>query len=510
MLGDEVVGWVASYVHPTGRESGATDAPPVRRPAIAPGPCPNVGRVSPDPRLPARRAKVVCTLGPASTDAEVIDALVDAGMDVARLNLSYGGPEEHARATRRVRVAARRHGRTIAVLADLAGPKIRVGAIDGERQVSPGDVLRFLDAGLEPQGPDELPTTYAGLSADVRVEDSILLRDGAIPADVVAVDPGVVTARIAVPGTIKTGSGINLPDTLVSAPPLGDDDAEALRAALDYGVDLVALSFVRSPDDVVPVREAMAAHGRRVPIIAKIEKPSAVQDLGAVIDAFDGVMVARGDLGVELDLALVPMVQKRIVSECRRAAKPVIVATEMLESMTSASRPTRAEASDVVNAVLDGADALMLSAETSIGTDPVRAVATMDRLIRIAERDGPGSPPRPPVELDADESTVLAAIELADRCRAEAIVVVTRTGSTALRVAAHRPSSRLIVFAPDDLSEPWTLLWGAEVADYLPPGAPLPDDLRGALADEFGVAADAPVVVVTGSQPGATDLVWRT
>ncbi|HSL59754.1 MAG TPA: pyruvate kinase, partial [Acidimicrobiales bacterium] len=386
--------------------------------------------------------------------------------------------------------------------------KIRVGQIEGERRVGAGDELRFVDEGVPLSTPDDVPTTYAGLSSDVRPGDDLLLRDGAIPTTVMAVEPGTVTVRVVAGGTIRTGSGINLPDSPISAPALSDDDAAALRSALDDGVDLVALSFVRSPDDVEPVRAAMAEHGRVVPIIAKIEKPEAVEQIDAVVAAFDGVMVARGDLGVELDLALVPMIQKRIITACRHAAKPVIVATEMLESMTSASRPTRAEASDVVNAVLDGADALMLSAETSMGIDPVRAAITMDRLVRIAERDGPRPAPRR-VDDDPDEATVAAAIALAERCAAEAIVVITRTGSSARRVAAHRPDARLLVFSPDELSEPWTVLWGAEVVDRLLPGSPLPDDLRGALTADFDLAADAAVVVVTGSVPGATDLVWR-
>jgi pyruvate kinase len=342
----------------------------------------------------------------------------------------------------------------------------------------------------------------------VAVGDPVLLRDGTIRALVRSVGEGVVSARVVVPGTVRTGSGLNLPGSEVSTPTLTAKDVADLEAALDYGADLVALSFVRSPHDVDAVRAVMDRVGRRVPVIAKIEKPQAVERIDAIIAAFDGVMVARGDLGVEVDLTRVPLIQKSIVDRCRRGAKPVIVATEMLETMVDRSRPTRAEASDVVNAVLDGADALMLSAETSIGIDPRRATRTMHDLIVTAERDGPPLRPRTLPAGDVDEAVVAGAVDMARALSATAIVVVTGTGRTAQRVAAHRPSMRILVVGRGARPEPSLLLWGTETCNRWVGSDPLGAELRPLLADHFGVDAGDTLVVVTGERPGSTNLVW--
>jgi pyruvate kinase len=466
------------------------------------------------PAVLARRAKVVCTLGPASTDAATIQALVAAGMDVARLNLSYGRAEDHAAVAQRVREVAADAGRPVAVLADLQGPKIRIGALDGERRLEVGQLVQLADAdaageaGATGSEGEILATTHQALSRDARPGDPLLLRDGTIRTTVESVADGVVTVRVVVGGTVKTGSGINLPSSDVTAPALTAKDAADLEAALRFGADLVALSFVRSPDDAVAVRAVMDRVGRRVPVIAKIEKPQAVERIDALVQAFDGVMVARGDLGVEIDLTRVPLIQKAVVDRCRYWAKPVIVATEMLESMIDRSRPTRAEASDVVNAVLDGADALMLSAETSMGVDPVRAARTMSQLIETAERDGPPLRPRSFPHGDLAEAVVAGAVEIAGAIGAAAIVVVTGTGSTAQRVAAHRPDTRIVVIGRGAVPEPSLLLWGTETGRSQVGPEALAADLRPLLAAHHDVGPHDTLVVVTGERPGSTNLVW--
>jgi pyruvate kinase len=300
---------------------------------------------------------------------------------------------------------------------------------------------------------------------------------------------------------------VNLPDTAVTAPVLDDDDRAHLVAALDAGADLVALSFVRQAGDADVVRAAMDEVGRRVPVIAKIERADAVSDLEAIVEAFDGVMVARGDLGVEVDLAIVPLVQKRIITACRRAATPVIVATEMLESMAHAARPTRAEASDVVNAILDGTDAVMLSGETSVGDHPAEVVATMAHLVEVAETVG--EPPAVEAEPDdADAAVVRAAVDLAASLPGAVLAVLTRTGSTARRASALRPPNRLIVVSPPDGHEAWGLLWGVEtIAGSLDADASAAQ-LRSVLS-VVGDVEDAIVIALAGEQPGRTDVIRR-
>jgi pyruvate kinase len=439
--------------------------------------------------------------------------MVAAGMDVARLNLSYGSAEDHAAAAQRVREAAADAGRPVAVLADLQGPKIRIGALEGERRLDVGELVRLADAAAPPgtgpsgSGGEVLPTTHQALSRDARPGDPLLLRDGTIRTTVESVADGVVTVRVLLGGAVKTGSGINLPASDVTAPALTAKDAADLEAALGFGVDLVALSFVRAPSDVDVVRAHMDRVGRRVPVIAKIEKLQAVERIDGVVQAFDGVMVARGDLGVEVDLTRVPLIQKAVIERCRYWAKPVIVATEMLETMVDRSRPTRAEASDVVNAVLDGADALMLSAETSMGVDPARATRTMSELIVTAERDGPPLRPRSFPEGDVAEAVVAGAVAVARSIGAAAIAVVTGTGSTAQRVAAHRPPTRIVVIGRGTVPEPSLLLWGTETGRSQV-AEPLATDLRPLLAAHHDLGPDDTLVVVTGERPGSTNLVW--
>ena len=333
----------------------------------------------------SRRAKIVCTLGPATSSQERITGLIIAGLDVARLNFSHGTQQDHAAVYERVRAGSSEVGRAVGVLADLQGPKIRLGTFPGGPVVlKVGDEFVITTEDL-PGTEHEASTTYQGLPGDVRAGDRILIDDGNVQLDVLRATGTRVYTQVVVGGKISNHKGINLPGVAVSAPALTPKDEADLRFALDLGVDMVAMSFVRSPDDVILARKIMAEAGRQVPIVAKIEKPEAVAVLPDIVDAFDAIMVARGDLGVELPLEQVPAVQKRAISLAKERARPVIVATQMLESMISSPRPTRAEVSDVAGAVSEGADAVMLSAETGVGAYPIETVSTMARIIVAAE-----------------------------------------------------------------------------------------------------------------------------
>jgi pyruvate kinase len=330
----------------------------------------------------------VCTLGPAAETPERLVELVEAGMDVARLNMSHGGYEDHLMRLENTRAAAKTVGRPIGVLADLQGPKIRLARFaDGPVTLEVG--ARFtITIDDVPGTVERCGTTYKGLPGDVSPGDLILIDDGKLTLRAVEVTATDVITEVVVGGPVSNNKGINLPGVAMSVPAMSDKDSEDLRWALRQGVDMIALSFVRNGSDIEAVHKIMDEEGRRVPVIAKIEKPQAVENLDAIVDAFDALMVARGDLGVELPLEEVPLVQKQIVSAARRWAKPVIVATQMLESMISSPRPTRAEASDVANAILDGADAVMLSGETSVGDFPVVTVETMARIVDNVEQNG--------------------------------------------------------------------------------------------------------------------------
>jgi len=308
-----------------------------------------------------RRGKIVCTLGPATGTDEMVRALVEAGMDVARLNFSHGDHADHEAAYRRVRAASEATGRAVGILADLQGPKIRLGRFaSGEAVWANGETVRITVEDCEGTH-DRVSTTYKNLAKDAKPGDRLLVDDGKVAVVVEHVDGDDVVCTVAEGGPVSNNKGLSVPGMAVSVPALSEKDIRDLEFALHLGVDLVALSFVRSPADIELVHAVMDRVGRRVPVIAKLEKPEAVDNLEAIVRAFDAVMVARGDLGVELPLEMVPLVQKRAIQIARENAKPVIVATQMLESMIQNSRPTRAEASDVANAVLDGTDAVMLS-----------------------------------------------------------------------------------------------------------------------------------------------------
>jgi pyruvate kinase len=467
---------------------------------------------TPQPAI-GRRAKIVCTIGPASSAPERVAALVAAGMDIARLNFSHGDRDEHAGAYANVRAASDAAGRAVGVLADLQGPKLRIGGLLSGAAILAGGARLVISLSGATGTPDRLSTTYAALADDVSPGDTILLADGTVELRVLAVSPGDATRPGEVEcvvtrgGTIRDHSGMNLPGVAVSSPSLTDKDVDDLRFALRLGVDLVALSFVRCPEDAAAVRAVMDEEGIHVPVIAKLERPEALERLEAVIEAFDGIMVARGDLGVETALERVPLVQKRAIDLSRRQAKPVIVATEMLESMVERNRPTRAEASDVANAVLDGADALMLSAETSIGRHPVEAVMTMARIIAASETLLDPVPSRARVDSlrPQEEAIALGAVMVGRAVGAKALVAFTLSGAGARLLAAQRPALPVLAFTPDPrVRSQLALVWGTET--FLEP-APADTDEMTAHVDramlELGRAeAGDAVVVVAGTPPG--------
>ena len=410
------------------------------------------------------KAKIVCTLGPATSTPERVRELVDAGMDVARLNMSHGTRADHERSYRMVREAADAVGKGVAIFADLQGPKIRLGTFaDGPVELEPG--ARFTVTTRDVPGDvDACSTTYEGLPGDVAAGDEVLIDDGSIRLRVTSVDGTDVHTEVEVGGRVSNNKGINLPGVAVSVPALSEKDEADLRWALRISVDFVALSFVRSASDVDRVREIMREEGVLLPVIAKIEKPQAIDNLDAIVQAFDAFMVARGDLGVELPLERVPMLQKMVVEKARRNAKPVIVATQMLESMISNPKPTRAEASDVANAVLDGTDAVMLSGETSVGDHPIEAVRTMERIIGHVEEHDLTSL----TALDWQPRTTggviaKAAAEVAERVGARFLVAFTQSGDSARRLARLRGPVPILAFTPEDKVRcQLAMTWGVE------------------------------------------------
>jgi len=411
-----------------------------------------------------RRAKIVCTLGPATDPPERLRALVEAGMDVARLNFSHGEHSDHAARYHGVREAAEAAGRNVATLADLQGPKIRLGRFaDGPVMWATGERIRITVDDVEGSH-DRVSTTYKELADDVKPGDRLLVDDGNVALVVVTVENGTdVVCDISEGGVVSNNKGLSLPGVSVSVPALSEKDIDDLEFALRLGVDWIAMSFVRSPDDVKLAHAVMDRVGIHRPVIAKIEKPEAVERLLEIALAFDGVMVARGDLGVELPLEQVPMVQKNAIAVCRDNAKPVIVATQMLESMISHSRPTRAEASDVANAVLDGADAVMLSGETSVGAYPVQAVATMSRIISAVEQAGVKLPLllHPPRTTGGVISK--AAKDMADALGATALVAFTQSGDTARRLARLHADAKVLAFTPEEtVQRQLALSWGVQ------------------------------------------------
>jgi len=453
-----------------------------------------------------RRAKIVCTLGPATSSEEGVRSLVEAGMDVARLNLSHGDHADHEKVYARVRKASDDSGRAIGVLVDLQGPKIRLGRVAaGPVTVTRGDELVITTEDV-PGDEHVVSTTYPGLPGDVRPGDRLLIDDGKVSLECLRVEGPRVVTRVVEGGRVSDNKGINLPGVAVSVPALSEKDVEDLRWALHLQADLIALSFVRSATDIVDVHRIMDEEGVRLPVLAKIEKPQAVEELSGIVDAFDGIMVARGDLGVELPLEDVPLVQTRAISLARRAAKPVIVATQMLESMIESSRPTRAEASDVANAVIDGTDALMLSGETSVGKHPFVTVETMARIIAKMEDNALGDiPPLTGRPRTKGGAITRAATEVGELLGARYLVAFTQSGDSARRMSRLRSPIPLLAFTPvQAVRSQLSLSWGVET--FLTPFVKHTDDMvlqvDQALLGENRARRGDLIVIVAGSPPG--------
>ncbi len=467
-----------------------------------------------------RRTRIVATIGPATESDSQLDALIQAGMNVARLNFSHGTHDEHARRIRAIRAAAVRNGQSVAILQDLQGPKIRTGALKDGQAVMLEAGATFVITTHELIGDAQgVSTTYTHLPHDVKTGDRILISDGLIELKVLATTVDTVTTQVVSGGELRQHQGINLPGVAVSIPALTDKDREDLAFGLAQDVDYVALSFVRRADDMQLIRDAIAAYGKHVGVIAKIEKPEALPELDAILMLCDGVMVARGDLGVEMPPELVPIAQKRIIEAANHMGVPVITATQMLDSMIRNPRPTRAEASDVANAIIDGTDAVMLSGETATGAWPIDTVRMMHRIAVATELSGRRSDmgaPIPeghgPADVTADAMSQ-AACAIAREVGAVAIVAFTMSGLTARLVSRHRPTTTIIAVSPSIATvNRLSLVWGVHAYHGRAVSRldDLIEELRMLLVGHAVLAAGSKVVLVGGhpiAVGGATNFV---
>lgn len=474
-----------------------------------------------------RKAKIVCTIGPASISPAVLNRLIETGMDAARLNFSHGTHESHATAITAIRDAAARRGAAVAIIQDLQGPRIRVGLLPKAGiEVRTGQVVRLRTSAQSAELRDthtsvpaplpEIPVTYASLTRDLRVGSRVLINDGLIELQAIRIADNLIDCSVLTGGMITSHKGINLPGTAVSAPTLTKKDQEDIRFGVENGVDYIALSFVRGPQDIDAARAVLAEHGSTIPLIAKIERAEAVTALDEILERADGVMIARGDLGVEMGPEAVPVLQKRIILEGNRRRRIVITATQMLESMTQALRPTRAEASDVANAIFDGSDALMLSAETAVGAYPTETVAVMDRIIRAAEEGTePGILRKRQADLDnlsIPEAICAAASSAARGIDARAIVAFSERGATARLVSKQRPTAPILALTPHEaVRQRMALYWG--VRSFTMPQVEQTDarikEAEHVLKAEGLVTAGDRLVIVSGTlaaQPGRTNL----
>ena len=453
-----------------------------------------------------RRAKIVCTLGPAVESPEKVRELIAAGMNMARLNLSHGSYEEHQGRLDRVREAAKEAGKAVAILVDLQGPKIRLARFEnGPHELARGDIFTITTDDV-PGTKERVGTTYKGLPGDCKPGDFIMIDDGKVTVQVIEVKGNDVITKCIFPGAVSNNKGINLPGVAVSVPAMSEKDGDDLRWGLRAGADFIALSFVRNAADIKDVHAIMDEVGIHVPVIAKIEKPQAVDNLQEIVDAFDGIMVARGDLGVEMPIEDVPMVQKRCVELARDAAKPVIVATQMLDSMITNSRPTRAEATDCANAVLDGADALMLSGETSVGDFAIEAVETMARIIEKTEEQGLDLI-RPLIHAPRTKGGAItkAASEVVEVLNAKYLVTFTQSGDSARRISRLRSRLPILAITPETGTyNRLALSWGIE--PMISPMVKHTDDMvlqaDRILIDSKRAAIGEPVMIVAGAPPG--------
>ena len=407
-----------------------------------------------------KRTKIIATIGPAASSPTTIAKLIRAGMDAARLNFSHGDWNDHTKRIRLIRQEAEKAGKLIAIIQDLQGPKLRVGMMkDDVVTLTRGDEISLTTRKVLGTG-QTIPVTYPRLAKDLKTGDSVLLDDGRLELKVIKKGAGDLRCKVIRGGVLRSHKGVNVPGANLSLPSLSHKDKADLRFGIAQGVDYIALSFVRTANDIIATRLFLKAHGADIPIIAKIEKAEAIQNLDEIIDAADGIMVARGDLGVEMLPEQVPLLQKKIIEACNRAEKPVITATQMLESMIENPQPTRAEASDVANAILDGTDCVMLSGETAMGKYPVQAVEVMARIAVQAETSLSPIPPDNRIS-GPDESVAHAACRAAEEQQAQAIVTFTQSGSTALLVSKHRPRMRIIAPTPFELvARKMSLYWG--------------------------------------------------
>ena len=453
-----------------------------------------------------RHAKIVATFGPATQGYQTTSELLKAGVNVARMNFSHGEHSVHSNTFNTVRKAASDLDQSVAIFADLQGPKIRLGRFaNGPHLLEDGDTFTITTRDIEGTQ-DICSTTFKGLPQDVEVGDQLLIDDGKIALQATEVTETDVVTNVVIGGEVSNNKGINLPGVAVSIPALTEKDEEDLRFALQLGVDMVALSFVRSASDIEPVHQIMEEEGRRIPVIAKLEKPQAVDNLQEIIDAFDAIMVARGDLGVELPLEEVPVVQKNAIDLARRWAKPVIVATQVLESMIDSPQPTRAEASDCANAVLDGADAVMLSGETSVGKYPIRTVQTMAKIIKTTEeRSLDRMPPLGTRPGTRGGAITRAAVDIAASLDIPFLVTFTQSGDSARRLSRLRAPQPIYAFTHSfTTNNVLCLSWG--VTPTMVPFMDSTDKMTEQIDHELVKAdlakIDDLVVMVAGSPPG--------
>ena len=445
-------------------------------------------------------------MGPAVEAPDKVDALIAAGMNMARLNLSHGGYEEHQARLDRVRAAAAKAGKAVAILVDLQGPKIRLARFEnGPHDLARGDIFTITTDEV-PGTKERVGTTYKGLPGDCKPGDRILIDDGKVTVEVIEVKGNDVVTKCIEPGAVSNNKGINLPGVAVSVPALSEKDREDLRWGLRAGADFIALSFVRNAADIDDVHKIMDEEGIRRPVIAKIEKPQAVDNLEEIVNAFDGIMVARGDLGVEMPIEEVPLVQKRCITLARDAAKPVIVATQMLDSMITNSRPTRAESTDCANAVLDGADALMLSGETSVGDFAIEAVVTMARIIERTEEVMldriPGLSHAPRTKGGA---ITKAAVEVGAIVDAKYLVAFTQSGDSARRMSRLRSPIKILALTPENsVYNQLALSWGVEpmITPMVSHTDEMVKQVDAILIESKRANKGENVVIVAGSPPG--------
>src|SRR5215208_5214316 len=456
-----------------------------------------------------RSTKIVATIGPASKDPDVLEKMIAAGMDVARLNFAHGDSEQHAELAAAIRTAAERAGRDVAILGDLPGPKLRIGPVSGGVAELARDSQVVLTQEAVEGTAARLPVAWQGFAELVNKGDVLYLADGAVRLRVDSVDGGDVVTKVEVGGSVASRQGLNLPNVTVSLPAVSEEDIDLIDAGLEMGVDFFALSFVRRREDLDPVRDHLAARDVHVPLIAKIEKPQAAANGEEIIDAADGIMIARGDLGIELPIEEVPLVQKRLLALAGRSATPTITATQMLESMVHSTRPTRAEVADVANAIFDGTDAVMLSQETAVGKHPVLAVEMMASIAQTTERELPYGrwlAERGPQANNQYHAIAFGAVGAVYQLGLKCIVSPTNTGTTAALISAYRPKAPVLALSPSRaVVRRSQLLWGVHPRLHEQPLQTL--DLIEACAKvacEVGLAHKGDTIGITAGLPAGT------